>query len=175
MKILGLDLSLTGTGVVVLEDGKVVVEELIKSKPHEEKTPVHEIERIVLIKERILTIAEESNPDLVCIEGLAFGVRNATALVQLAGLNYMIREYLWQRGIKFLIVAPTSLKKFTTGHGNAKKEEMMLEVFNKYGIAFTDDNCNDAFCLANLGRSLLLDHSANDREREVLNTLKKQL
>lgn len=172
---MGLDLSLTGTGVVVLKDGSIAKEMLIKSKPTEEKRPIDEIERIVLIKNKILTIIEEFSPDLVVIEGLAFGVRNATALVQLSGLNYMVREHLWKNKIKFLIIAPTSLKKFITGHGNAKKEEMMMEVFNKYHVSFFDDNTNDGFCLAVVGRMFLEGTARSENEIDVIEKLKKQI
>ena len=111
---------------------------------------------------------------MVVIEGLAFGVRNATSLAQLSGLNYMIRTYLWENNLKFLIVAPTSLKKFITTHGNAKKEEMMMEVFNKYHVGFPDDNVNDAFCLAVVGRTLMNGSASSLNEKEVIDKLKKQ-
>ena len=172
--IIGIDPSLTGSGMVVLENEQVKCELLIKSKPPIEKNNVTEIERLVLIRDKIISIIKENPPDLVCIENLAF-MAKGTSLTQLSYLNYAIRAYLWENNIKFLLVAPTTLKKFITGNGRAEKEEMMLEVFNKYKISFTDDNCNDAFCLATLGKSFLEDHTTNEKEREVLAILKKQL
>ena len=171
---MGLDLSLTGTGVVVLKDDHVVLELLIKSKPTDKKRPVDEIERIVLIKEKIISIIKEFNPDMVVIEGMAFGVRNATALTQLSGLNYMIREYLWKNKIDFRIVAPTSLKKFITGNGKAKKEEMMISVFDKFHVSFVDDNIVDSFSLAVVGRTIIIDDPQSEGEKSLLTILKKQ-
>jgi len=172
---IGLDLSLSGTGVVVLNDGKIVVEKLIKSKPTKNKTYKEEIERILTIKMEIVKIVELYEPQLVLIEGMAFMARNTTALVQLAGLNYLIREYLFQYNIPFAIVAPTSVKKFITGNGAAKKDVMLMEVYKKYDIAFVDDNLADAFSLAKIGESLYSDDKFNKTEQEVINLIKQQI
>jgi len=174
MIIIGIDISLTGTGVVVLKNDQVDSELLIKSKPPEEKNNVTEIERLVLIVNKIEDIIEKYKPDLVSIENMAFGVRNATSLTQLSYINYAIRAYLWASNIKFILVAPKSLKKFITGNGNADKEEMMLEVFQKYKIAFTEDNCCDAFCLAVVGRTILNNSATKENEKEVIEKLKTQ-
>jgi len=175
MKILGLDLSLTGSGVVLLNEDNIELELLIKSKPPEEKNNLSEIERISKIKDKIISVIKEHKPDLVSIEGMAFMVRNATSLTQLSFLNYSIREYLWKNNIKFLIVSPKSLKKFITGNGNADKEEMMMTLFSKYHIVTTDDNISDACALGIVGRTLLNKSAVNDKEKEVIETLKKQL
>lgn len=172
---IGIDLSLTGTGVVVLEDGEIVVEKLIKSKPTKKKTYTEEIERILGIKIEIIKIIEKYEPNLVLIEGMAFMARNTTALVQLAGLNYLIREYLFQYNIPFAIVAPTSLKKFITGSGGSKKDVMLMEIYKKYNIAFVDDNIADAFSLAKIGEALNSDMQLNKTEQEVVTLIEQQI
>lgn len=155
MIFIGLDLSLTGTGVTILRDRKPPEMHLIKSKPPGEKSPKTEIERIIEIKKEIIEkIEENGKPDLVAIEGLAYMVKNATALTQLSGLNYMVREYLFKNDIPFVIVAPTSLKKFITGNGVAKKDLMLMEVYKKFGVEIKDDNIADAFSLAKLAEAV---------------------
>ena len=52
-------------------------------------------------------------------------------------------------------VAPTSLKKFVTGKGNAKKDLMLLSVYKRWGFDTTNDNKADAYGLAQFGRALL--------------------
>lgn len=159
--VVGLDLSLAATGVVtlgILRDGEELeFSDLIKTKPDSEKTPLAEIERLLRIKQGIIEIIEKvhSGLCLVVIEGLAFSIRNTTALVQLAGLNYLIREYLLLRKIPFVIVAPTTLKKFITSKGNAQKDLMLLETFKRYGRTYTDDNLCDGHALAQVGLALL--------------------
>lgn len=152
MITVGLDLSLTGTGVVILKNSKLEYSELIKSKPAG-KRPKDELIRIVSIADRIENIIKQntSKVDIVVIENLAFGVRNATALTQLAGLNYFVRHRCLLNHWPFLLVAPTTLKRFLTGHGNAQKDVMMLEVYKKYGETFLDDNLCDAYVLAQVG------------------------
>ena len=174
MIIIGLDISLTGTGVVVLKDDQVVHEILIKSKPPENKNNITEIERLILIRDKMISLIKENPPDLVVIENMAF-MAKGTSLTQLAYLNYSIRAYLWENGIKFLLVAPPSLKKFITGHGRAEKDEIMDIIFTKYHIAATDNNIADAFVLAVIGRTFLNDSATETHQQEVLAILKKQL
>ena len=151
---IGLDLSLTGTGVVVLNDGKIVEQKLIKSRPIPDGKPIDEVKRIEKIVAEIFLIVKEHSPSVAVIEGLAFMVKNATALVQLSALNYMTRAMLMANDVPFVIVAPTSLKKFITGNGAAKKDVMLIETFKRYGVTILDDNENDAYGLAQVGLAL---------------------
>lgn len=173
--IAGLDLSLTGTGLVILDQGSISTKKLIKSKPNE-KTPLHEIERLLAIKADIQLELERCKPDLVLIEGLAFMAKNTTALVQLAGLNYMIREYLAIKKIPFVIIAPSTLKKFILGKGAGGKELMLLETYKRYGISFVDDNICDAFALAQCGVAIRGENkkSLTKAQLEVITLLKAQ-
>lgn len=154
MRSLGLDLSLVHTGVALLEDGKQVLRTGIKTKPTKEKRPIDEIKRIQSIVDSIMEIVNEHNPDVVVLEGIAFMSRNSTALAQLAALNYMIRAELMKKGIGFLIVAPTSLKKFATGKGNAQKDEVMLAVYKRWGVSILDNNECDGYVLAQIGLAI---------------------
>lgn len=179
-KIVGLDLSLTSTGVVILEKGKIVIEKVIKSKPNGDG-PIQEMVRLNSIIDGINAILLKHKPvDMVLIEGLAFMARNTTALVQLAGLNYMIRNFLLNNkdllGLKegMVIVAPTTLKKFITGKGNANKEIMMLEIFKKYNQTFYDNNLADAFGLAACGEAIINGNKLTVPQQEVINLLNKQ-
>jgi Holliday junction resolvasome RuvABC endonuclease subunit len=153
-KIMGLDLSLTGTGMVVLDNGSIMSKKLIKTKPTE-KTYIAEINRLLHIKAEIVSEIERVVPDLVLIEGMAFAVRQTTAVMQLAGLNYMIREYLAIKKIPFIICAPSSLKKFILGKGVGPKDVMMLEVYKTFGVSFLDPDTCDAFALAQCGVAVL--------------------
>lgn len=64
----------------------------------------------------------------VCIEGYAFGaVGRVFQIAENAGL---LKYKLWENGIDFTVPAPTEIKKFATGKGNANKD-MMLEAFNE--------------------------------------------
>ena len=175
---LGLDLSLTGTGFVIVRDGKIVSSKLIKSKKTGD-LPMDELTRLIQIVRDIQTSLKATFIDIAVIENLAFGVRNATALTQLAGLNYFVRKMLtYECGyqIPFVLVAPTSLKKFITGNGGSKKDVMLMEVYKRYGETLLDDNICDSFALAKVGECLLKEkEKLPEFQREVLSLLKKQI
>lgn len=172
---IGLDLSLVGTGVVVLEDNIVVRQELIKSKPSGDK-PVDELRRIRKIVEDIEMIISEYRPDVAVIENLAFAVRSTTSLTQLAGLSFLVRAMLYDYRVPFYLCAPTSLKKFATGKGNSEKDHMMLEAFKQYQIDGIDNNVADAVFLSKIGSCILGCGSTKELHQiEVVELIKKQI
>ena len=169
--VLGLDLSLRASGVIKLENDKIINQRLIKSKPTG-KLPIDELKRLIAIRDEV----NVENISLAIIEGIAFGIRKTTSLSQLSALNYMVREKCYFNKIPFIIVAPTTLKKFITGKGNIKKDVILLEIFKRYDVEFYDDNLGDAYGLAKIGE-LLLDEKI-DRpvfQNEVITLLNKQL
>lgn len=175
--IIGLDLSLTGTGVIILKEGKLDCEQLIKSKPTSDKSYLAETRRLMKIRDQIAEIVDAKKPTLAVIEGMAFSIRSTTALTQLSGINYMVREMLIKKDVPFIIVAPTSLKKFITGSGAAKKDVILLEIFKRYGISFSDDNLGDAFILSRCGLALMgeEEEKLTLKQQEVIKLLTEQL
>jgi crossover junction endodeoxyribonuclease RuvC len=171
---LGLDLSLRATGCVSVDrEGKVVINALIKTKATEGNT--EEIERLLKIRDAC-TMAVTWGTSLVAIEGPSFmSGPMATALTQLSGLSYLVRAELYKSKFQFIIVAPTTLKKFATGKGNCDKNVVMLEVYKRWGESFTDDNLCDAYVLAQIAR-MMCGHSKpeNKAQEEVMKTLKPQ-
>jgi crossover junction endodeoxyribonuclease RuvC len=171
---IGLDLSLVGTGIVVIDDNKIILQQLIKSKPSGDK-PINELRRIESIVERINEILQDYTPTLAVIENLAFMARNTVALTQLAGLNYFVRSTLAIRGIPFYLCAPTTLKKFATGKGNCPKDNIMMEVYKHWHVTITNNNLADGFILARIGQCLLgVDSKLTIPQKEVITLLKKQ-
>jgi len=143
----GLDLSLAGTGLVVLnQDSEIIEQKLISTKPNKEDYQ-HTEKRLLTILEEIKFIPNIVKLKKLNIEGLAFGARGQSML-ELAALHYFIRIYMYQHSVPYEIVPPTVLKKHITGKGNCKKELMLLKIFKKYGIEFEDNNIADAFALA---------------------------
>ena len=180
MITVGWDLSLAKTGYVIMNDGVVIASGLIKSKPTGDK-PIDETRRIVKIATDIVNTIDRyllpREPALIAIEGLAFMARNTTSLVQLSGLNYLMRIRLDERKIPFVLVAPTSLKKFITQKGNADKNLMMMEVYKKYGFESLDDNVADGFSLAVVAQAVMGSpvKTLTIPEGEVIALIKKQL
>lgn len=69
------------------------------------------------------------------------------------------------------LVSPTALKKFVTGKGTAKKNEMLLAVYRKWGIEFSNDDMCDAFALGRLGLAILSGQTETAYEAAVLTAL----
>ncbi len=173
----GLDLSLRETGIAILKNGKTLLTGTVKSKPEGDR-PIDELERILGIVEEIEVMISDAvfdNVDMVVIENLAFGVRNATSLTQLAALNYFVREMCQRNGWPFILVAPTTLKKFVTGKGNAEKSLMLLSVYRKWGQPLTNDNMADAFALAKIGELFKKGVDLTSIEKDIIKLLKVQL
>lgn len=171
MAFLGLDLSLSSTGAIRVEKGKITGRQLIKVKPRGAK-PSDELQRLQEIRDSINVTGIE----FAVIEGLAFMARNTTALCQLAGLNYLVREYLQLSNIPFAVVAPSALKKFVTGKGNCNKDLVLLETYKRYGESFDSNDLCDAFVLAMIGEALLTkDIKLTKPQQEVISVVRSQL
>lgn len=171
MKILGADLSLTGTGLVVLTDGKVTFQKLIKSKPQGDK-PKDELQRLIGIIRQV----KVEGIDLVVVEGIAFGIRKTTSLAQLSALNYLVRMQCWEHSVPFVIVSPNTLKKFITGKGNAEKDQIMLAVYKRWKFMPDNSDIADAYGLARIGLCMLdCNQIITNEQKECLQLLKKQL
>ena len=131
IKSLGIDLSLVGTGIVLLNNGKLEKKRLIKSKPLGD-LPVDELKRILQIVEDIELIVTDDLPMIAVIEGMAFMARNTTALVQLSALNYMTRTLLFNYKIPFIIVVGEREKQnntITVRDREGKQETVSLDKF----------------------------------------------
>jgi len=168
MKILGIDPSLTATGIAFIENG-VFKSGLIKTKPT--YTVMDELKRLLKIRDSFAL----DGVDIAVMEGVAFGVRKTSSLAQLAALNYLIRERLYKNKIPLLIIPPTVLKKYITGKDNGPKDTMLLETYKRYEMSFSDNNLCDAFGLAKIGEAVL-DESIKILafQKDIINNLREQ-
>jgi len=146
---IGLDLSLSGTGMVILDENEKILEKkLISTKP------VDVIEkRLIFIQTEILSCLTKYMIGVtIFVEGLSFG-SSGQKMLELAGLHYLVRTTFFNMvspAFRYEIIPPTMIKKFITGTGTAKKELMLLKVYKKFGEEFQDNNICDAFCLGKL-------------------------
>ena len=117
------------------------------------KSPYFGIERLVDIKSWLsdhLDYLENENAEIldVAIEG---SVLQSPAALKLGELAAIVKLELFERDRTFpLQVSPMTLKKFAAGKGNAKKQEMLLQMYKRWGVEFNDDNAADSYALARL-------------------------
>ena len=91
-------------------------------------------------------------PTKIQMEGIAYGSSGTLSVIDLAGLNYMIRLLCVQNNIPFYIVSPSELKKYATGMGNANKDLMVagfLMLFDEFKDIKKIDDVADAYYLSN--------------------------
>lgn len=144
MKILGVDPS-TYTGLCQLEGDKHTTKLL-----HFDKA--RGFERLHLIAQSFRNTVMEWSPDLVVIEGYAYG--NVGSLVTLVEIGTLLRKTLYDGKISWYDAPPTLLKKFATGKGNANKAAIAIAVKQRWGFESKSDDVVDAYGLARLGQSL---------------------
>jgi crossover junction endodeoxyribonuclease RuvC len=151
--IVGIDPSLTSTGIVVLRGGEVELAETIKTKSNYSL-----IHRVSVIYRAITNLVEGLTPDLIVIEGFSYGSKGR-AVFEIAYLGWRIREeierFKEQDGIPWIEVPPAQLKKFATGKGTANKGVIMQQVYKRWGFEASDNNVADAFVLAKIGQAYL--------------------
>lgn len=143
-RFVGLDPS-TKTGVVILDsDGRLI--DGMEISPGG-KDPARMLDIIES------TIDELEPNDIVAIEGFGFASQSGFLL---GGIGWGIRLGMFTRSIRYDEVAPNALKKFAGAKGNAKKDELAVHIFKRWGFEHPSDNVRDAFILAQIARSVYL-------------------
>jgi crossover junction endodeoxyribonuclease RuvC len=159
--IVGLDLSLTSTGVAICTSETEEVYTLKKSKHTG-------VKRLIELRETIREIVTDA--DMVVVENYAFGARNQAH--QAGELGGVVKVMLHEMGKKWILVAPTQLKKFVAGGGRRTKELIIMQVYKRWGVeCFTSDEA-DAFTLAKIGQALVGDIELTKFQKEVIEKLR---
>ena len=85
-----------------------------------------------IIEELLQKFRKTSTIDSVtiCMEGISYGSIHSAAVMDLAGLNYLIRDRLHHHTVvgTLLVTPPAEVKRFYTGSGNANKQ-LMISTF----------------------------------------------
>lgn len=141
---IGIDQSYSGFAITVLNNFGYTTSVY--------KSEKRGIDRLADIRDHLNTTLDSvyqwAPPADVAIEGYAFGSQMANMLGELGG---MVKLTLWERDIYPLIVPPTSLKKYVAGKGTGvPKSQILLQVYKKWGVEFSDDNAADSYALAKL-------------------------
>lgn len=145
MKALGLDLSLSATGIAVVSTAGVVHVETFGTSG---KKPM--MERCSLIAGRVLGVIDEHQPDVIVIEDYAVSKFGGSVIASVS-LGAIIRYFFRQKEIAYWTAPPTVVKGFLSGSGNTPKEKMMMLVLKKWGFEAADNNQADAYVLAKMG------------------------
>lgn len=161
IKIVGLDLSLTSTGIATTTPESGVPSARVEKTSNKISYP----ERYNKLLESILREVPEDKKVIFFIEGYSFGsFAKSSSMSYLIELGGIIKFELWKRGLPYIIVPPSLLKKFITGKGNAKKEDIKLHIYKKYGKEFSVSDAADAYGLIEFGSAYLTGNSISGKE-----------
>jgi crossover junction endodeoxyribonuclease RuvC len=162
MRYVGIDPS-TKTGIVLLDDvGEVVHSSELTSKIKEDP------KRFMDLTEKIINhLPGSSDRFCICIEGFSYGSKGAGVSTQY-GIGWLIRAELIRNGYTYHEVAPGALKKFATGKGNTKKDEMVLPIYKKWHFEHSSDNVRDAYVLARIAKALHDQEGLTEYQKEVM-------
>lgn len=130
MVIIGLDLSLTSTGIA--HDDTI---EGITPKMKGEQ-------RLVFIRDAVREITRGYPDPLIVIEGYSFGSKNSNAH-SIGELGGVVKTDFYEAGIPFVVVPPTCRAKFATGKGNASKSEVVSAISARTGITWAGKSAED--------------------------------
>lgn len=151
--VLGLDLSLTSTGVAYAADGEVHTG-LLRSANHG-PTVIDQRKRLQGITAAIWKYVGSAGrvPDLAVIEGPSYGSKGAGTWDR-AGLWWMVVDSFIGNHIPIAIAPPSCRARYATGKGNADKDLVLAETVRRFDRILRNDEA-DALILAAMGADRL--------------------
>lgn len=104
----------------------------------------------------------------IAMEGTVLASNSALVLGELAGMVKLTCWDYFDDDIKGFVpypvnlrfplqIPPMTLKKYASGKGNSKKQEMLMQIYKRWGIEFNDDNAADSYALARLASGSHID------------------
>jgi Holliday junction resolvasome RuvABC endonuclease subunit len=150
----GIDQSLTGFALTVLS-----LDDPSKHLTWVYKSPYFGIERLVDIRQWLtdtlnyIEMEIEMNIVDIAMEGTVLASQAALVMGELSATVRLAIYDLFDEGDHRrypLKVPPMTLKKYAAGKGNAKKQEMLLQIYKRWNVEFNDDNAADSYALARL-------------------------
>lgn len=112
--------------------------------------------------------------DVIAIEGFSYASKGKGIDFQF-GLGHAIRLELYRERTKWIEVTPSQVKKFASGKGNTKKENMILPINRHWGFEHESNNVRDAFVLAQIARSVTVPTINTKYQEEVIQAIVEHL
>jgi crossover junction endodeoxyribonuclease RuvC len=169
-KIAGLDWSMSSPGLCIIEDTTIhLYGQSTKKKDlgtyningnsiniiltvNQIESYKNNTERFDNSVSKYINILKSHNCNTVNLEGYAMGSGRGGMTFTIGESTGFLKSALYNNRIATNIVAPTTLKKFATGKGNANKDKMREAFIETLGIDLPDVNCRsdviDAYWLS---------------------------
>lgn len=176
MIVVGIDASLTSTGVAVTNtETRNTKTFTVKSSPASPETMTSRVARMDFMADSVfdMVIQEFGVPDAVAIEGPAYA-KNTGKVWDRAGLWWTyLRKAMIYPDVKLLEVTPTTRCKYATGKGNAGKDEVLLATSRTYpDVEFSNNDEADALIVMAIMSRLLGEPIEGTLPQNKLDSLK---
>jgi Holliday junction resolvasome RuvABC endonuclease subunit len=152
MRLVGVDLSLTGTGIAVHEPGGLTFTRLVGEDGKKGAPLASRRARIRRLVAGIMEFAGTATA--VAIESHDFGGRYGS-LHDRSGAWWILVDELAQLGIPVIMMTPTQLKMYLANSGNASKQDVLVAAVKRWP---TVDIRNDDQADAMSALSMLVRH-----------------
>lgn len=162
--VLGVDQSVRHTGVCVLDYAGNVRTLCLIEPPKQLEGSRH----LVFIRDTLNSILTQTQISVAVMEGYSFNSVNKKFLLGEVGAT--VKLCIYDTKAVLYDAAPTQLKKFVTGRGDADKAKVITHLKALYGVEIDDDNLADAYGLAQIALQL---HNTNTNKRYQLEVLKQ--
>lgn len=148
-RVLGLDLSLTSTGIAYASNGQSVTGVIRRTS--QGPTVIDQRGRLQDITAAIWKYVGSAGgtPDLAVIEGPSYGSKGAGTWDR-AGLWWMVVDSFIGNHIPIAIAPPSCRARYATGKGNADKDLVLAETVLRFDRVLGNDEA-DALILAAMG------------------------
>lgn len=175
MAYIGIDQSYTGFAITFLGDDGTHETLVQKFDPKKHGSGV---DRLNVISAWLYDVIDKRQRhemvNHVCMEGYAHGAKFGRE--QSGELGATVKRALRSTIPGMVgyptIVAPTALKKYVTGKSTAKKNEILLATYRKWGVEFNDDNAADSYGLAQIAADIDAGTTDHAYEEEVVKSLR---
>jgi crossover junction endodeoxyribonuclease RuvC len=148
LRVCGLDLSLTSTGVSTACGG------LLADPPRFEAIrPPAKLKgcaRLDWMTRAVVKYLADADPDVIILEGPSYGSTGAY-WHENAGLHWLVKMRIWKADRRYAVITPSTLKKYATGVGRGKKSVMVGAACHRFGIPPMGEDEADALWLAAAG------------------------
>lgn len=147
--VVGIDPSLTSTGVAVIRNGVAATIAVGSTRTGDQLA--ERLARIHSIVSHVVDVVAAAAPSLVAVEGYSFASkgRGLTGLIELGA----ILRYELAASFDVFEVAPAAVKKFATGKGAASKTDVALAVYKRWRFEAPTPDEVDAFVLAKIAEA----------------------
>jgi Holliday junction resolvasome RuvABC endonuclease subunit len=168
MKVIGIDASLTGTGIcTMLIDWPTG--EVVSYKTEHLKNTLIGPERLAYIRDKVKRAIELTDQfdalyfdktitildpaAMVLIEDYAYSKGDHAH--QIGELGGVLRLMFYENNYRWKAINPSHVKQFVTGKGNASKEDMAVDIYALWGQRFGSNDEADSYALAQMARAMV--------------------